>query len=58
MINTIEVAPAILAASLADYLSEKLYIYEHSQDCFPYSRHDLRELIRDFLTKDATSTHN
>ena len=54
MINTIEVAPAILAASLAKHICQSYWVYPCStadgEDYLTESQ--LRELIRDFLTKD------
>lgn len=57
MINTIEVAPGILAASLAKYLSQHYWVYPSSEaDGDDYlSEHKLREIIRDFLTDKEKS---
>lgn len=61
MINTIEVAPAILAASLAQALKKHFDVYPivfHNGFRQAVHQHDLREFIKTFLTdKTNDLTH-
>ena len=50
MINTIEVAPGILAYSLAEYL-KRYYTLIKLEDGQVENTYDLRKLIKEFLDK-------
>lgn len=54
MINTIEIAPSVLAASLAKHIWQSYWVYPCSTaDGEDYlTETQLRKLIQDFLTKD------